>query len=369
MKILIIGHMHTKRDKRVFKTVEMLSREHKVIYQYYSTEEHKSYQEGNITYIPLRYSDPISLPNKINFKVKLKNIKNLAKIEEKILMLIKEMDYDILYFHYFLTRFPLKSFKIAKKRNKKIIYDIHEYHPENYYKHLSGIKKALKEKIMWYILKKQFIMSDKLIFVSKEMKEDMYKILKIKKPYLIVPNYANVTLKTSKKEKEIVFVGKTPRNIDYEKEIINKLILFGFKFKIIGMDSEYFKDIPHEFTSFLPYEEMMKELSKASFSLVSYESFGNEQKNYFYSFPHKFFDSIAAGTPVIINKNFISMANEVKKHNIGVVIDPKDVNGSVQQVMKAYENYSSILENIEKFKNLYVWDKEKEKAFINFILN
>ncbi|MDK2886987.1 MAG: hypothetical protein PWP54_1567 [Thermosipho sp. (in: thermotogales)] len=57
---------------------------------------------------------------------------------------------------------------------------------------------------------------------------------------------------------------------------------------------------------------MIEELSKSAFSLISFVSFGNEEKNYIYSFPHKFFDSIAAGTPVIVKKDFF-MAKEVKK--------------------------------------------------------
>ncbi|ONN27130.1 glycosyl transferase family 1 [Thermosipho affectus] len=360
MKIFIIGYTHVKDDKRVFKTVELLSRKHEVIYQYLSTNKEESYRKNNITYIPLKIS------NTLGRRTRFENIKNLVKFDKKIINLIKNVEYDILYLHYFLVMFPLKAFKIAKRKGKTVVYDVHEYHPENHLKNFKGIKKTLKENFMWYILRKQFFLSDKLIFVSKEMQLDMFKKTDVKKPYLIVPNYANILLK-SKKAKEIAFVGKTPRNIRFEKEIIKKLFSFGFSFKIIGMDSEYFKDIPHEYTSFLPYEKMMKELSMASFSLISYKSFGSETKNYQYSFPHKFFDSIAANTPVIVNERFISMSKEVEKHGLGVIINPENVEKSVDKIVNAYENYEVILKNIEKYKKLYVWDKEKEENFVNFV--
>ena len=55
MKILIIGYMHPKFDKRVFRTVTTLSKKHKVIYQYWTDKDEKIYQEENIKYIPIKY--------------------------------------------------------------------------------------------------------------------------------------------------------------------------------------------------------------------------------------------------------------------------------------------------------------------------
>lgn len=362
MRILIIGYMHSKYEKRVFKTVEILSKNFEVIYQYWTDKDEKRYIEGNISYIPVKYEKR----NNKNIIHEYFRRKNFDKV---LFDLIKNSDYDIVYFHHFLQSLPVKAFKAAKKKGKVVIYDIHEYHPENFLSFLKGLLKRLKEKIMLKIFEKQIKLSDKLVFVSKEIQEDIFKTLSINKPYLIVPNYAHFSVSAKEKKKEIVLVGKTPRNIEREKEIIKRLISYGFKFKIIGIDSEHFKDIPHEYTSFLPYEDMMKGLSKSAFSLISYGSFGNEEKNYIYSLPHKFFDSIAAGTPVIVRRDFVSMAKEVKNYNIGVIIDPNNVEDSVKRILKAYENYNELLKNVEKFKNLYIWDKEKEENFLNFITN
>ncbi|MBO8161187.1 MAG: glycosyl transferase family 1 [Thermosipho sp. (in: Bacteria)] len=361
MKVFILGYTHSKNDKRVFRTVETLSKRHKIIYQYWTDKDERSYTENNVTYIPIKYTKNLQT----NYLVKLKNRKDL---DEKILKMVEVFDYDAIYFHHFLPTKPLKPFKIAKKRGKMIIYDIHEYHPENFLNFFKGIAKVLKEKIMWNIFKKQLELSDKLIFVSKEIQEEIFKITGIDKAYMVIPNYASISISSKNKKKEISFVGKTDRNFESEKEILKELINLGFSFKIIGMDSKVFKGVPHEYTSFLPYKDMMKELSKSAFSLISYLPFGTDIKNYVYSLPHKFFDSIAAGTPVIVKNSFISMAKEVKKYGIGVVINPSNVEESVKKILDAYENYNVIQENIKKYKHLFIWNEEKEKEFVDFVV-
>ncbi|MBM7560124.1 glycosyltransferase [Marinitoga litoralis] len=361
MKILIIGYMHPKYDKRVFRTVKSLSKENEIIYQYITPGIEKEYTEKNIKYIPITY--------KINFQNRIKEIKQRLNFDRQIIKMIKEKKYDILYMHHFLASRPIEPFKIAKKRKKRIIYDIHEYHPENFLNNLTGIKKQIKEKALWKIFEKQLQLSDKLIFVSEDMKNDIYQKLKIKKEYLILKNYAEISVESKKKIKEISFVGKINRNLDDEKEIIKVLINRGFNFKIIGMESEYFKDIPHEYTTFLPYNEMMEELSKSLFSLISFNTVKNRNyKNDLFSLPNKYYDSIACDTPVIVKNTFISMAKEVEKLGIGVVINPKNTEESVEKILKAYENYDEIMKNIKKHKNKFIWTEEKEKQFIEFII-
>ena len=361
-KILIIGYYHSKKDKRVFRTVKALSKKCQVSYQYLSNEDNKISFENNTKYIPVFFN---TNPSENIFKKAIKRI----KFDKKILKIIKNEDFDILYMHHFLPIFPLKPFKIARKREKKIVFDIHEYHPENFLNSLKGKIKTFKIKIMWKIFKKQIEFSDKLVFVSEETKNDVLKKTNLKKESLVVPNYALLSVNHTKKVKEIVFVGKISRPLIKEKEILERLLKKGFTFRIIGMDSMLFKDIPHIYTNFLPYEQMMKELSKASFSLISYQTINDKKyKNDTLALPHKFFDSIAAETPVIVKDTFVSMRKIVEKYGIGVVINPNNVEESVEKILKAYENYDQLIENIKKHKNKFVWDEEKEKKFVDFVL-
>jgi glycosyltransferase involved in cell wall biosynthesis len=108
------------------------------------------------------------------------------------------------------------------------------------------------------------------------------------------------------------------------------------------MEPGAFSNIEHVYTGFLPYDEMMKEISKAAFSLASFKSMGREDyKNDLWALPHKFYDSIAAGTPVVVMQSSVSMSKIVEELGIGVVIEPKDVEGSVKKILDAYDNYTT----------------------------
>jgi len=367
LKILVIGYLHKKHDKRVFRTVLSLSKKHEVIYQYRCEKVEEPYFENNIRFIPVYYIRDKTTPP-------LKELFKRRNFDYEIMEIIKKQDFDILYLHHFLATRPVEPFKIAKKLRKVVVYDIHEYHPYNFLARLTGVKKKIKERIMFKIFRRQLEYSDKLIFVSPEVKEDIFQTLNIERDILIVPNYAakEISPSKSKKEKKIIFVGGTIRKISKEEKIILKqLINYGFKFEVIGLDKKdltYLNDIPHSSIGFLPYDEMIERISKAAFSLISYNT--TEEVNYkndLFALPHKYYDSIASETPVIVNKRFVSMAKEVEKLGIGVVIDTNKPDEAVRKILKAYDNYETLIENIRKHKDKFIWNEEKEKIFVDFV--
>ncbi|QIV77658.1 glycosyltransferase family 4 protein [Fervidobacterium pennivorans] len=360
-KVLMIGYMHTKYDKRVFRTVQALSKYAKVIYQYLTDKSEHEYEEGNVWYVPIRWYEDINA----NAIAKLWKRRML---DRTIMEFIKKTEFDILYMHHFLPTRPIEPFRYAKRNGRKVVYDVHEYHPENFLSNLNGVIGNLKIRLMKKIFDKQIDLSDKLIFVSQEMMR--YSIGNRAKDVLVFPNYAGMITQSGEKRKEIVFVGKITRALGDEKQIIKELIKEGFVFKIIGMDSNVFSDIEHVYTGFLPYEKMMQEIAKATFSLVSFKTIESENyKNDLWSLPHKFYDSLAAGTPVIVKESFPSMRTIVEELGVGVVIDPKDVESSVGKILEAYRNYDQLIENIENHKKKFVWDEAKEKEFVEFVLS
>lgn len=362
LKILIVGYLHKKHDKRVFRTVQALSKEHEVIYQYRCEELEEPYFENNIRFIPVYYIRDKTTPP-------LKELLKRRSFDFEILNIMRSQDFDVLYLHHFPATRPLEPFKIAKKFGKKIVYDIHEYHPYNFLNSLNGIKRKIKERIMFHIFKKQLEYSNKLIFVSLEVKEEVFQVLNIERDALIVPNYAVKGIEsTHKNDREIVLVGGTKRYLSNEKLILKKLIELGWKFKIVGMDSSFLKDVKHIYTGFLPYDEMLIEVSKASFSLISYNTTEDmNYKNDLFALPHKYYDSLAAETPVIVNKRFVSMAKEVEKLGIGVVIDTEKPDEAVEKILKAYDDYETLIENIRKYKKNFIWDEEKKREFLDFV--
>ncbi|PLV56736.1 glycosyltransferase [Thermotoga sp. SG1] len=362
MKVLVIGYMHSRDDKRVFRTVQALSKKYEVIYQYRTEEEETSFKENNIKYVSVRCLNKGSV---------LQKAVERKSFDEEICRLIKTEDYDIIYMHHFPATSPLKPFLIAKKRGKKIVYDVHEYHPQNFLNTLPSPLYDLKEFVMWRIFRKQLKLADLCIFVSEETRNDVVAKAGLNpEKTFIVPNYASLKIEPDpgRKRREIVMVGKTPRGFTHEKRLIKALIERGFSFRIIGMDSKVFSDVSHTYTSFLPYERMMEEISRGMFSLVSYSTIGKDYKNYLYALPHKFYDSIAAGTPVVVKESFVSMAKIVKELKIGVVIDPSNTEDSLRKIESACQRYEELLENIKKHQDLFIWDERKEEEFLKKII-
>ncbi|MCX7654208.1 MAG: glycosyl transferase family 1 [Fervidobacterium sp.] len=361
--VLIVGYMHSKYDKRVFRTVQALSKYTKVVYQYITEDYEKPSEIDNVFYYPIRWKEQTGISQ-------VKKFFQRRKLDDQIIKLIFSTNFDILYLHHFLPSKPLLPFKWAKSRGKKVVFDVHEYHPQNFLSNLGGFFGKVKEQLMVNIFKEQMQLADKLIFVSKEIPED----LGITKDFLVIPNYAEridlqIDLKAKIESKEIVFVGKVARKLQEEKSILTKLKDNGFSFHVIGMDDKLFEDLPHKATKFLPYKEMIKELSRATFSLVSYSTIGtNDYRNDLYSLPHKFYDSLAARTPVVVRYDFVSMRKIVERCKVGVIIKPSDVQDSVHRILEAYANYHALIENIEEHIDEFTWNERKEKEFTDYIL-
>ncbi|MFN4268721.1 MAG: hypothetical protein ACK4EZ_07795 [Fervidobacterium pennivorans] len=71
---------------------------------------------------------------------------------------------------------------------------------------------------------------------------------------------------------------------------------------------------------------------------------------------------------MIVRDSFVTMSKLVKELGIGVVIEPEDVDKSVEDILRAYENYEILFENVVKYQDMFVWDEVKEKEFVEFVI-
>lgn len=353
MKTLVIGYGHPFNDKRVMRTVMALKKLGTVYYQY--AGESREQIDG---VIPFPLKRPCS-------KNRLKHYKQRREFDKEIFKLVETLDYDLAYFHYFPASMPLKIFRSVKEREKVLIYELHEIIPVQFlperYESLSFIT--------WNVFKRQLKLADAVVCVSKEALDFMLKRAELDRPSFILPNYASKSFVPKTKElrkKEIVYVGKAQRDTRNEKELLLNLKSEGFTLKSIGMNW----NIADISIPFLPYDKMLEEISKSAFSLISFQTRKDiDYVNDVYSLPNKFFDSIAAGTPVILNSSFKSMLSLVKKYKVGVIVDLKQNSHlALQAIVDAWENYSYLLESIERNIKYFVWDEEKEQKYLNFIL-
>ncbi|APT76117.1 hypothetical protein LN42_06775 [Marinitoga sp. 1137] len=363
-QIIVVGYMHKFKDKRVWKTVEILSKEFFVHYVFWEDKPFKYEEIKNVKLYPLKYNY-----DKNN---QIKDIFNRIEYEKNICKTVKRIftknNIKYLYIHHFGYFKPFCLYKIAKAKNIKVITDFHEYVAEEYMFSLRN-KLPIIPLIGKFIDKKIIEYSDKGIFVSNGIAEHA-KNIKSNLKIQIIPNYATNSVNTfSQKQKKIVFVGGNAKRMKKELEILKELNNQGFEIESIGvnLNEKFINYIP-----FLQYEDMLKKLSESAFSIVSYSPYdqkGNLLKNYVYSMPNKFFDSIAANTPVIIREEFLEMKNFVDKFGVGIVINPDNLRESTEKIISAYEKYDQLIENIKKHKSGFVWNMEKEKTFIDFVVS
>jgi len=363
IKILIIGYEHPFSDKRTIRSAISLLKIGKVYYQYLGNKtDAKKQSLQNVPLLPL------------NRGKKSRNFISWAKkwrlFDKKIEDFIRNYKPDLVYFHY-MPFTGSKLFKIAKSVKAKIIFEIHEIIPEQFM-HSSKTINMIRP-LIWKEFRKAIDLSEGLIFVSEESAEYVRSRLKNFDEYFILPNYALKRIASRsliKRSKEVVFVGKVGRNINMK--VAKALINQGYTLKVIGpkrmpetlQKSQNIKLIP-----FLAYEQMMEEISKSMFSLLSFSTTNKKSySNDIYSLPNKFFDSIAAGTPVIINEHFVSMKKYVGGDRIGVIIDSGNVEEAIEKIEKYVEDYDENLERLMSVQDKYVWDEKKEQEFINFIL-
>jgi len=117
------------------------------------------------------------------------------------------------------------------------------------------------------------------------------------------------------------------------------------------------------------YDLMMDRISKVKYTLLAFQSRSDPQyPNDIYSLPNKFYDSLAAGTPVIIDDRFVSMKKIIEETNTGLILDlSKEPDRDLSLILNAPGSYDSYLENLGRYYDRFVWDNSKEDCFVDFI--
>lgn len=116
------------------------------------------------------------------------------------------------------------------------------------------------------------------------------------------------------------------------------------------------------FLGYIEKENFLQELNKYKISLALYNL---KQEYNLYGDSVKCRDSIALFTPIITTNNH-STAQDIKKYELGVVLDAKNVSG--EEILKNYEkiinNYEFYTKNMEKY---YFQTNKNEQILSNFL--
>ncbi len=261
----------------------------------------------------------------------------------------------------------LGNYTASKIRNKKLVYDSHEYFTE--VPELQG-RNFIKKR--WEGIEKRILPKLKYVYTVCNTIAEEYKkkydvnMLTIRN----VPNYDNSINKAEKSnEKIIIYQGAL--NVGRGIEQVMKALKYieNVKFHIIGT-GDIEKDLKGlavklniknkvRFFGKIPFEELKQQTIKADIGISLEQDMG---LNYYYSLPNKIFDYIHAEVPILASK-FPEIEKIVNGFKIGVVIEnyePEYLAKTINDMLFDEGKRRIWQENLKKASAELNWQKEEK---------
>lgn len=267
--------------------------------------------------------------------------------------------------------------KILKKR-AKIVYDCHEHETEAQIYIGNPILK-MSAKI---IERKMIPYADKVIVVSKSIRDDYVDMYKINPPALVMncPNfhtykneeYFRKVFKIPKENIILLYVGiyKQGRGLERLISLFKRATKKNKKLSLVlltwgdGIEKlkESIKDDKNIFIhGSAPLNVFMGYVASADFGVLLLE---NISKNNDYALPNKLFDYVMAKLPVITS-NLKEMAQFINENKVGYVVDLNDEKKIIDLMVNLDVNTKkALLPNLERARKIYTW-KNQEKVLVN----
>jgi glycosyltransferase involved in cell wall biosynthesis len=265
----------------------------------------------------------------------------------------------------------LPNYLVSKLKQKKIVYDSHEYFTEVPELQNSFIKKAI-----WKSIERQIVPQLKLCITVNESIASLFRA-EYKNSWLVVrnmPHKFNFENKKTRKElgiplNEFVFILQgSGINIDRGAEELIEAMQWVNGFLYIIGSGDVFpllkekvqqKKLENKVTIIdkIPFEELMQYTTNCNIGLTLDK---DTNLNYKYSLPNKIFDYIQAGIP-ILGTNLIEYSKIVKNHQIGFILKDFDAENLAKKMNEIIENkttYNLFKQNAEKASMQFIWENE-----------
>ena len=330
--IVILGFDHPKFDRRIQKDIRFLSKRFSITYIYRGVDETEEGHDHN-NYIPL-------CPDQ-------RALRLFRRFHFEREMVSKALEVDAKYFYLHGMFITLPRYFLSKLRGKaEVVYDAHEFDLEPIYIHNSFFRWMLAS----FLKLRQKSISKRIDYaftVSVSIREFMsqhgFKNVQLK-PNVSSSNVVS-PVKLSDRKKIIVIAG----NVSRERGI--KEFLGFFKLMLrhdpdieLHMHSDFLdKDFKAElekwavenqtedkiiFAEILSYNNLIEKLSYSLASVMAFPTSGGITNKI--ALPNRFFDSLAAGTPVLASSHSTDVANIVGKERVGWLLNPDLAEASVK---------------------------------------
>lgn len=275
----------------------------------------------------------------------------LLKFVNKTKKYLKDEEYEILHCHDIEMAFCGVFFF----RNKKIVFDMHEYYSNR------------KSKVLNWFIDKVVRYTQKRATWIIHVNDFQVKDIKDREKLVWVPNFPEKSkfsnFKRIKSEKlRISYTGYVRHYIPLLNLIKAADKLENIEVSINGSGDAYDKLKEEEkrlknfvMTGAYNHQDISKFYANSDLLYVVYNKGNQNDEN---AFPTKFYEAMITCTPVIVSEGS-AMAEFVKKNDIGFIVDGTDyqnIKSVLENILKNKECLIQKEENIRKISDKYVWE-------------
>lgn len=304
------------------------------------------------------------IPAKFGGGIK-KNLLPLIKFQLRLSKWLSKFkdQYDIIHACDFDTAFTAR--KVAKKLNKKLVYDIFDYYVSAF-----SVPTRLK-KIIEKMDHRLINQADATIICTEKRKEQIsgsspqkLTIIHNSPP---VFNKKKSSLNLDKKKIKIAYVG-----ILQDHRLLRELaevVIDNDKYELhiggFGKYEDYFKDLALKHNNVLyygkiPYLETLELEESCDIMTALYDP---SIENHYYAAPNKFYEALMLGKPLIMVKN-TGMSEIVSEHSIGELIeyDKSNLIDAIENLVERKDEWENISQKMIKlYKTHYSWDEMERR--------
>ena len=302
-------------------------------------------------------------------------------LKNKIKDFVENSDVEVLHVHD--IQIAKAAISVSKRFGIKYNIDLHENRPEimKYYKHVNSfLGKIFISPLRWKKAEESFVeKANKIVVVTENAKEELLSRVKIDQEKIVVyPNTVRDDFYKNKKidkvlEKQysknfvITYVGNTSERrglltVIESLKILRKTIP-NIKLLIIGKSS--FDDVlkneikKHDIEELVDFIGWVKENEIPNYLSISKLGLSPLHRNIHHdtTYANKIFQYISFGCPVV-SSDVIAQSELVKKYNIGVVFEDRNVMDLTKKIIQLYNEKdlfekfrANCIESIKKLNN------------------
>jgi glycosyltransferase involved in cell wall biosynthesis len=294
-----------------------------------------------------------------------------AEFNIRLFLYLMTKDVDLIFAND-LDTLPAAYFA-AKLRNKRLIYDTHEYYTETPELVNRPLVQSIWKKIESYIFPKLTDILTVNASIAKLYSDKYNKTVHVSRN--IPPSFAPERLKTRKElnlpeNKHILILQGTGINVhrgaeetvlamQYLENVVLLIVGSGDVFPTLKKMVEKYKlQDKVIFKSRMSFAELRQYTMNSDLGLAIDK---DTNLNYHFSLPNKLFDYIHSGIPTL-SSGLVELKQIIDQYDIGYYIqshDPKHIASVVEGIFADEIRYTTVKQNTIKAKKELCWEKEE----------